>query len=308
MAAKGTEICLSLMFIVFIWVCTNQLISTQDSLKEVLGGNCSKDCMEDPLLLEKIKSVLVQPSGKKPILDNPDRQKSKGQEGQVDKILQHFNNKENGFFIEAGGYDGERLSNTLYLETQLGWTGLLVEANTEIFQLLRSKERNSYSINSCLSTERCVGRRAGSQEGPGAWRGYPIQVQFDANDAIGGIKDEVKPQKDWAGLKAEYKAQMDMENEWGIQEIARKMVDVQCYPLYSILLAMGQTRVDFFSLDVEGSEMGVLKTIPFDKLDIEVFLIETNQSNVTAMNELMSAAGYDMTPCPPYDHLFIKKY
>merc|ERR1711874_218725 len=80
--------------------------SSQDSLAEVLAGNCSEDCMEDPALLEKIKSVLVQPSGKKPILDNPDRQKSKGQEGQVDRILQHFNNKENGFFIEAGGYDG----------------------------------------------------------------------------------------------------------------------------------------------------------------------------------------------------------
>ena len=28
------------------------------------------------------------------------------------------------------------------------------------------------------------------------------------------------------------------------------------------------------SLDVEGSELDVLRTIPFDKVDIEVFLIE----------------------------------
>ena len=28
------------------------------------------------------------------------------------------------------------------------------------------------------------------------------------------------------------------------------------------------------SLDIEGSEMDVLKTIPFDKVDIEMFLIE----------------------------------
>jgi hypothetical protein len=34
------------------------------------------------------------------------------------------------------------------------------------------------------------------------------------------------------------------------------------------------SRVDFFSLDIEGAEMGVLRTIPWDKVDIEVFLVE----------------------------------
>ena len=32
--------------------------------------------------------------------------------------------------------------------------------------------------------------------------------------------------------------------------------------------------MDFFSLDIEGAEMKVLRTIPFDKVDIEIFLIE----------------------------------
>ena len=43
---------------------------------------------------------------------------------------------------------------------------------------------------------------------------------------------------------------------------------VQCFPLYSILLALGNPTVDFFSLDVEGSELGVLRTIPWNKVDI----------------------------------------
>jgi hypothetical protein len=47
-------------------------------------------------------------------------------------------------------------------------------------------------------------------------------------------------------------------------------VIVQCFPLYSILLAVGQTRIDYFSLDVEGHELLVLNTIPFDKVDIKV--------------------------------------
>lgn len=49
-----------------------------------------------------------------------------------------------------------------------------------------------------------------------------------------------------------------------------EIVQVQCFPLYSILLAVNRTKIDFFSLDVEGSELGVLSTIPWHKVDIEV--------------------------------------
>ena len=41
---------------------------------------------------------------------------------------------------------------------------------------------------------------------------------------------------------------------------------LQCMPLYTILLAMGNPTVHFFSLDVEGAEFPVLKTIPWDKV------------------------------------------
>ena len=51
-----------------------------------------------------------------------------------------------------------------------------------------------------------------------------------------------------------------------------EIVQVQCFPLYSILLAVNRTTVDFFSLDVEGSELDVLNTIPWHKVDIKVSL------------------------------------
>ena len=38
--------------------------------------------------------------------------------------------------------------------------------------------------------------------------------------------------------------------------------------------ALGRTHIDFFSLDVEGAELGVLKTIPFHELIIDVLLVE----------------------------------
>jgi hypothetical protein len=48
------------------------------------------------------------------------------------------------------------------------------------------------------------------------------------------------------------------------------LITVQCFPFYSFLLAYGRTSVDFFSLDVEGHELKILKTIPWHKVDIKV--------------------------------------
>lgn len=59
----------------------------------------------------------------------------------------------------------------------------------------------------------------------------------------------------------------------GIGKKRIPMVNVQCFPFYTYLLALNITVVDYFSLDVEGSELNVLKTIPFDKVDIRVSLV-----------------------------------
>ena len=52
-----------------------------------------------------------------------------------------------------------------------------------------------------------------------------------------------------------------------------EMIKVQCFPLYSILLAVNQTTVDYFSLDIEGDELAVLKTIPMHKVNIKVRIL-----------------------------------
>ena len=46
---------------------------------------------------------------------------------------------------------------------------------------------------------------------------------------------------------------------------------VECFPIPTLLEALGVKHVDFFSLDIEGLELRVLKTLPFtDQLEIDV--------------------------------------
>ena len=49
-----------------------------------------------------------------------------------------------------------------------------------------------------------------------------------------------------------------------------KTIQVLCLPLMVILYALGNPSVDYFSFDVEGAEVDVLNTIPWDKVDIKV--------------------------------------
>ncbi len=49
---------------------------------------------------------------------------------------------------------------------------------------------------------------------------------------------------------------------------------VPCFPLESVLLALNHTHVDYFSLNVEGLELDILKTVPFDRIQIDTLSVE----------------------------------
>ena len=53
------------------------------------------------------------------------------------------------------------------------------------------------------------------------------------------------------------------------------VVPVPCRPMSEILRKHGLTRINFFSLDVEGSELEVLKTVDWGSVAIDVLIVET---------------------------------
>jgi len=53
-------------------------------------------------------------------------------------------------------------------------------------------------------------------------------------------------------------------------------VTVPCAPLSELFSMHGLKRINFFSLDVEGSELNVLQTIDWDVVQIDVLMVETD--------------------------------
>ena len=152
-----------------------------------------------------------------------------------------FENQTGGFFVECGAFDGEFISNTIYLESRMGWTGLLVEADAKSYRRMSRRNRKAWKSPVCLSLEP-----------------YPTRVTFQPSRGL--IIFLSKADQDWAKAK---------KNTWWEKKTGED-ITVQCFPLYSILLALNQTTVDFFSLDIDGHELRVLKTIPWDKVHVRV--------------------------------------
>ena len=66
-------------------------------------------------------------------------------------LLQGHTGNKKKFFVEAGAYDGENLSNTLLLEKKHQWTGLLVEPNPLLFKRIRQLNRQCAIVNAGIS-------------------------------------------------------------------------------------------------------------------------------------------------------------
>ena len=162
-----------------------------------------------------------------------------GQPSEVDKIV-YGGKLKNGFFLEAGAHDFETNSDSLYFELNHGWTGLLVEPHPLAFHKGLRTNRKAHSVKTCLSTS-----------------SRPENMWFDVT---GSVRNETTREA-MAGLVLE-------RNDATIR--------MQCMPLYSLLLALGNPTVHYLSLDIEGAELVVLKTIPWEKVDIRVMTVETH--------------------------------
>ena len=84
-----------------------------------------------------------------------------------------------------------------------------------------------------------------------------------------------------------------------------------CFPLESLLLALNSTHVDYFSLDVEGFELDVLRSLPLGRLHIDVISVEFLHARepVSEYHRLMTDRGYSLyATVNSMDYIFVKKH
>ncbi|XP_021343454.1 uncharacterized protein LOC110443514 [Mizuhopecten yessoensis] len=235
-------------------------LGSTDYRKVMTYLNGQRVAQNNPTLVSLIRNYYIEMPSLEPYhLDNPDVvELSNGQTPVVDSRLNYM---EGGFYVECGALNGEKGSNSLFFERVRKWNGLLIEADPTNYKALKSKNRKAFTLNACLYP-----------------KPHPAEVMFNKAFNMGrAIHD-------------------DFVRQWLTNRgIKPDPVPVQCFPLYSILLALNQTTVDFFSLDVEGDEVEILKTIPFDKINIKMLTVEYSHGSggKYELQYYMESQGYD---------------
>lgn len=175
-----------------------------------------------------------------------------GQDRLVDGLLKGMTG---GFFVESGAFNGRIFSNSLFLERERGWNGLLVEADPITHKDLMEKScRNVSAIHACLSPSK-----------------EPAVLTFRVADVLGGLVDQLSTNQ-VQRIKAEYA--QEPHKVWDQK--------VPCWPLVNMLQALGVSRVDYWSLDTEGSEAAILASTDFDAIDIRLLTVEVNDDKALA--------------------------
>ena len=74
------------------------------------------------------------------------------QAGQDEWISSLFEFKREGYFLDIGAHNGIDINNTYFLEKELGWTGICIEADPVIFSSLASN-RKCTCVNIAVSDQ-----------------------------------------------------------------------------------------------------------------------------------------------------------
>lgn len=153
----------------------------------------------------------------------------------------HRNSGQPGTFVELGALDGETLSNTVLLERCFGFRGVLIEANPTNFAQLNATpaRRNATRLHSAV----CAGGGTVKMSASSGATSTILETASDEHLAM-----------------------------WNIN--TKRKVTVPCRPLSAIMEEHlpAPHRATFLSLDVEGAEAAVLRTV--DPAAFDVILVE----------------------------------
>lgn len=165
--------------------------------------------------------------------------------------------KREGYFVEVGVGDGETLSNTLLLERDFGWRGILAEPADRFGSAIRGKRK------AVLDT-RAVTARSGDT------LVFEEDVYLGELSGLAGVRE---PRGDQTLRKYQVKTVTmdDLLDEHGAPEC-----------------------IDYISIDTEGSELQVLEGLSLNRRRVGLFTIEHNLNleKIAAIRRKLIPLGY----------------
>lgn len=181
------------------------------------------------------------------------KRKYYSQHGEDYLIDQFFDEKNNGFYIDIGAFDGVHLSNTYSFELS-GWTGVCVEPSLEMFKLCNETRANSHCFNCACSD------------------GTSSKATFYTED-IGLLSTLESSHEKTSDVERRYKSR-------GLDFEGFRTQEISCYTINEILAKLPGPveKIDFISIDVEGHEMAVLRGFDLSVYRPMVIVIEANDT------------------------------
>lgn len=177
---------------------------------------------------------------------------------------QVFHGKTGGFFVDIGANDGLKFSNSHFFETRLDWKGIAIEPLPSAFKRLKENRR-------CRCVQCCVGNSE-------------REVEFLAIEGHSEMLSGVVEKYERAHLDRIRKStEKHGDTATTIRVPSRQLSD--------ILGGGNNSSVDFLSLDTEGGELEILKSIDFSRIRVTAISVENNYDDPEIF-KLLKSKGY----------------
>jgi FkbM family methyltransferase len=178
-------------------------------------------------------------------------------EGEDMILRSFFGEKRNGFYIDIGANDPYRQSNTAYFYLR-GWTGINIDATAEVIEDLNEDRKDDINIKALISDE------------------TKKKTLYKFNDSALNTTEK-KLANEYSKL-AQY-----------------NIMDRQILTPNSLKLILNKNLknnrvIDFMSIDVEGHEMGVLKSNDWKNYRPKVIVCES--LNIKSLKEALGCEVY----------------